>query len=109
VADIKKLRELGKPRIAEEEKYFNAIIKKIEEKMIEVAPYDDNIYVIFMRPGHAYGCCNEMKVDKRVFVQTDKFNKFGYYLRKLEDKYKKEGFNTFIENNGYHLTISWEY
>lgn len=109
MANIEKLRELGKPRRVEEEKYFNEIIKKIEEKMLEVAPLDDSVYVIFMRPGYGYGCCNGMKVDKRVFVQTDKFNKFGYYLHKLEDKYKKEGFDTFIENNGYHLTISWEY
>ena len=107
MADINKLRELGKSRHIKQDKYYEEIIEKIEETMLEVAPYDDNVVVIFMRSSYAYGSSNSGP-SKCIYVETDKFDHFGKYLYKIQKKYEKEDFTTSIEDNGYQLYISWE-
>ena len=110
MADINKLRELGKPRYAKEEEYYNEIIGKIEEKMLEVAPYDDSVRVIFIKPGYTYGCCCSTP-DNLVIVNTNKFMRFDKYLYRIEAKYKEEGFGiqkVVLGLKGYSLSISWE-
>ena len=109
MADIRKLRELGKQRYVEESRYYNEIIKKIEDKMLETAPFMDSIQVIFTQSYCVYGCSTlGNKVDNRIFVQANKFNDFSIYRTKIASKYRDEGFLVTIDGNGHYMKISWE-
>lgn len=108
MADINKLRELSRPRYAKEEEYYNEIIKNIEEKMLEVAPHNDKVRVVFMRLGYAYGTTGSSGPNNTVYVDGDRFSRFDKYLCKISAKYKSEGFEVYDSIDCNILTISWE-
>jgi hypothetical protein len=107
MADINKLRELSRPRYAKEEEYYNEIIKNIEEKMLEVAPHNDKVRVVFMRPGYAYGNTCSSGPDNTVYIDADRFSRFGKYLCRISAKYKSEGFEVYDNTDCSILTICW--